>query len=424
MRSQALLQARTESIKLREEQGFAARSSLDSLHQLLPSNESIKFLVRIYWKNMETTLRVLHQPYFQSSLQSLLADRQSCSESFVAVVLMVMATVRGLVPQTGTPNIVFNVQRQNAAISCATWIEACAKWLSHQEAGKIESVQIRLLMCIAIQANSSGSNRVWEEAKSLLYHSVSIGLHRDMTTLSQSFSVENAAAGLAGLPHPAVPAFEMEVRRRLWSSIVELELQASFDSGLPSFAATVSADCGPPGNFSDDDLDRVKTEMPKPAPMEIYTRSSFLRISHRSLALRTELNRLINDSSNNLSFNQLLQYDQMILHELQQLPDWATSLLKQDTATSPSAVAAMTLDIQLRQYRLPLHTPFVQQSGSNITKSYSQLACINTARVVLEYHSKLAASGNSCLHLIRDDVFRAALSLSHHMILWKALKCK
>jgi hypothetical protein len=138
--------------------------------------------------------------------------------------------------------------------------------------------------------------------------------------------------------------------------------------------------------------------------------------------LRAELNRLINDSSSNLSFEELLRYDEMILQELEQLPQWAKSLLGNDVVSSPSVVAAMTLDIRLRQYLLPLHIPFVQQAGFNIRHSYSRPVRINTSSTTLEYPSKLAASGNPCLHLLRDHVFRAALSLSHHTILWNALK--
>jgi hypothetical protein len=285
-------------------------------------------------------------------------------------------------------------------------------------------VHIRLLICIAIQANSSGPNRVSEETKSLLYYSISIGLHKDAAALSQSFSVENAAAGLADLQRPAMPPFEQEIRRRLWSTIVELELQASFDRGLPSFAGTIPADCGPPNNLADEDLDTRMSQLPMPAPVETYTPSSFLQLSQRSLHLRAELNKLINGSSKNFSFKELLAYDENIHQQLQDLPHWAKSLQESEAVNPPSVVAAITLDIQLRQYLLPLHIPFAQQARLSMRHSYSRLVCINTASTILEYHSKLTASGNFCLNILRDDVFRAALSLCHHLILWKALNCK
>jgi Fungal specific transcription factor domain len=424
MRSQRLWQARNESIKLRQRQHLTSRTSPASLHQLLPSNEEIRQLVQVYWELMEVTFRVLHGPSFLSDLQLLLEDRQSCRESFVAVVLLAMATVRSMVHETvmpyGGPN-----SRWQASIACNTWIEACTKWLSSQsqELRGIESVQIRLLICIAIQITSSGSNRAWEEITSLLSYCISMGLHKDTATISQSFSVENAAAGLAGFSRPAIVPFEQEIRRRLWSTVVEMELQASFDRGLPSFAATIYADCGPPNNLADEDLDANITQLPKSVPDETYTHCSFLKISHRSLPLRAELNKLINDTSASLSFKEILAYDHKILQELQSLPDWTKSLQKSNAVNLPSVVAAMTLDIQLRQYLLPIHIPFAQQAEFNIRYSYSRLVCINTASIILEYHSRLSASGNSCLDILREDVFRAALCLCHHVNLWKALKC-
>jgi hypothetical protein len=250
-----------------------------------------------------------------------------------------------------------------------------------------------------------------------------MGLHKDTATLSQSFSIETAAAGLAGFSRPAIDPFEQEIRRRLWSSVVEMELQASFDRGLPSFAATIFADCGPPNNLIDEVLDTNIVQLPKSVPDETYTRCSFLKISHRSLSLRAELNKFINNISASLSFKELLAYDDKILQELQSLPEWAKSFQRSNVVNLPSVVAAMTLDIQLRQYLLPIHIPFAQQAEFNIRHSYSRLVCINTASIILEYHSKLTASGNCCLNLLREDVFRAALSICHHLTLWKALKC-
>src|ERR1700722_20070863 len=115
LRSQRLLQARTESIKLKNERSLASRRWTASLHQLLPSNQEIMRLVHIYWEIMETTFRVLHRQSFLLDLQSLLGNRQSCRESFVAVVLMVMAIVRGMVPQTAASHVRGGPEGQNAS---------------------------------------------------------------------------------------------------------------------------------------------------------------------------------------------------------------------------------------------------------------------------------------------------------------------
>jgi Fungal specific transcription factor domain len=381
-------------------------------------------LVQIYWEVMETTFRVLHQPSFLLDLKSLLRDRQGCRESFVAVVLTVMATTRGMVYQTAASYVGRRPERQNASILCISWLEACTKWLSlRRKTQTIEIIQLRLLICIAIQANSFGSNRVWDETKSLLTDAVSMGLHKDTATLPPSVSMQNVAAGLYGLRRPEIPPLEREIRRRLWATIVELELQASFDRGLPSFAGTISAGCGPPNNLADEDLDPNLSQLPMPAPAEIYTHASFLQLSHRSLPLRSELNKLINDSKGDILFKDLLAYDHKIHQQLQELPRWAKSIQRSSAVNSQSAVSAIAVDIQLRQYLLPLHIPFVQQAGFNPRHTYSRMVCINTASTILEYHYMLTVSGNFCLNILRDDVFRAALSLCHHLMLWKALNC-
>jgi hypothetical protein len=421
LRCQRLSQVKAETIKLRKEQSLASKTSTASLHQLLPSNEEIMRLVQIYWEVMETTFRVLHQPTFLLDLQSLLTDRLGCRESFVAVVLMAMATTRGMVYHTSASYVGHRPERQNASILCTSWIDACTRWLSSQtrKPQTIEMLQLRLLICIAIQANSFGSNRVWDETKSLLTDAVSMGLHKDPTRNVPSLWSENLETELPRIHSP----FEQEIRRRLWSTIVELELQAAFDKGLPSFAGTISATCGPTYNFADEELDPNMVQLPLPSPSETYTSSSFLQLSHRSLPLRSELNKLINDSSGEIVFKELLAYDHKIHQHLQELPEWAKSLQKSNEPNSPSVVAGMALDILLRQYLLPLHIPFVQQAGFNTRHTYSRMVCINTASTILDYHYRLTVSGNVCLNILRDDVFRAALSLCHHLMLWKALNC-
>jgi hypothetical protein len=132
------------------------------------------------------------------------------------------------------------------------------------------------------------------------------------------------------------------------------------------------------------------------------------------------MNQVINQPRSKLSYDEMLHYHNRTMEELDAMPAWVDVERRTNSITSTSAVPALLLDVQLRQYLLLLHLPFAQQADINERYRYSKMVCLNAANIILNHHFKLAASDNRTLNHLRDDVFRAALAMCHSIIFWNA----
>ena len=303
------------------------------------------------------------------------------------MLLLLMATVRCLVPDQ---SLAFSTDGSCARAEAIVWIQACDAWLKRQSQ-KHRTLAMYQVMCLRLLAASINHLKVKEayvDTEALLNYFRAAGMHRDVKLLTGRCS-----------------AFEQEMRTRLWSTVAELELQASLDRGMPSSLTSLNADCGPPLNICDEDLKEDCLQLPAAHADHEYMSTSFLRWSSKSLALRIHLCALINSkATHSISYGAVLDYEQQITEALHSLPKWTDK---------NSSLALALLELQLRQFLLLLHTPPARQSGSS-QSSYSRIACFDTSRNILNLHSKLISSGNFSLCLLRHDVYRAALSICHN----------
>ena len=365
------------------------------LLQLLPGREIVDPLVHLYFDTCENVYRILHRPSFWKEYQMFWED-QAANPAFVIILFLVMATANCLSPKEKPAYIGDSaVAREQAVL----WIEVSEAWLARQSQKNIYLAiwQIRCLLVLAKQVNISKKKRSWTVAGTLVREGMSAGLHRDPNLLGEKVS-----------------AFDQEMRRRLWATMTEMELQASVDRGMPSASNPKTfSDCAAVSNVKDEDLTVECDTLPESRPWNEPTASSFLHISRASFSLRASLTALINDLSSPSRYDEVLNYEEVITKELRKLPVWSTSGNSQDTGMP--LVARTLLDVQLRQYLLLLHAPFARQAEDNPRHSLSRMTCFNAAAKIIDGYSQLDESGNFVLLLLRHDYFRGALTICHVM---------
>jgi hypothetical protein len=374
-----------------------------NLLDLLPGREKVDHLVRLYFDTFETSYRILHTPTFWTEYRCMWEDLQAVRPAFLVTVLLMMATVSCISPKEESTYIGDSATSREVAI---LWIESCELWLQRQSQKHVYLAiwQIRVLLLLSKMANTVKKKRTWTLAGNLMRQAMSAGFHRDPTLLGTKVSV-----------------FDQEMRRRLWATIAELELQTSIDRGMPSASAGISCDCAPVLNINDEDFNEGSQKSPTPKPCGVYTAASFLHISQKSLSLRVSLNSLLNELSSHAPFEEILGYDEKVMQKLRDIPSGPDSQGIQGASKFPDLLHSL-LDIQLRQFLILLHSPFARQAESNSRYSLSKMVCFSAASSILDQHSKLAASGNYALLLFRSDVFRAALSICHNIHVTSALQ--
>ncbi|OKL57739.1 hypothetical protein UA08_06921 [Talaromyces atroroseus] len=363
----------------------------EDLLGLLPDRDTADRHVRLYLDTIETTYRIVHHQSFYEQYELLWENPHEVKSASVVIVLLVMASVSCMFSHEHPKYIGdSSLSREKATF----WIEVAEKWLSCQSDKHVYLAiwQIRCLVLLAKQINVIKKKRIWTAAGTLLREAMSSGFHRDPSLLGDKVSF-----------------FDQEMRRRLWATIIELELQISIDRGMPSASAGLPSDTATVLNVHDSEL--TKHGRPTSRPVEEHTSALYLHISRSSFSLRVSLNSLVNDLSSPLLYDQVLNYEDAITKELRKLPQVTEYQKPQDKNDSVSLMARTLLDIQLRQFLIMLHSPFARQAETNSRFLLSRVTCLNAAVEILRKYSYINKSGNLALLLLRNDPFRVALAI-------------
>lgn len=366
-----------------------------ALISLLPPKRIADQLVQVYVDNLESTYRVLHLPSFWEEYSNFWNALQEGRPAFAALLLLMLASTYCVKERDSS---MFRGDSSVGRETAIMWIRTCDSWLQSQSQKHTNMAifQIYCLSFIAKQMNSIKRKRTWTSAGTLMRLALSSGLHRDAHIINLRHATPSSKR---------VSAFDQEMRRRIWATISELELQAAFDRGMPAMLRDLVEDCGSPLNLDDKEFNSSAEQLPGPRPVSQYTRSSFLHLSRSSWSLRLELVSVINGPHVQQAYEDVLLYDKKIMQHLDEIPNWS------DQA---GLVSRVLLQLQLQVLLLFLHRPYAREEARSSRYDYSAIMHLRSALNILDLHHQLTSTGNNFLCLFRNDVFGAALSICYN----------
>ena len=383
--------------KVKAEADFTAPSD-EYLYQLIPSKEVTDSLIELYIESFESTYRVLHLPSWSEEYHRFWESPAGARPEFVALLLVMIATTSCLKPRNPF------VLRGDSSLDRETairWIHAAKTWVHKQSNKHVKLVnfQIHCIIFIAENINDIKRKRTWTASGTLSRLAMATGLHRDAEMV-------NLLHG--NLEHRRVSLFDQEMRRRIWATIVELELQTSLERGMPATLRDAIVDCGPPLNVDDHDITPSMDKKAVSRPVSEYTRSSFLYYSHSILPLRQDLVSLINCSAlaQSTPYEDVLEFDRRLTQAVDDVPEWETD---------DGHLARTLVQLQLQDLLLLLHRPFVQHDPDNTRCDYSAMAHFRAALNILDLHQTLVDGGSLMLCILRDDMIDAALGICYNL---------
>ena len=352
---------------------------------MIPSQGVAKSLAELYFDRFEVTYRILHAPKFWKDFNSSWDGSAKADSTFSVILLLVVLIAKTIAPADWIQKTGLDFTGLETA---PVIVETCEAWISTQSKKHLtlELFQIRILIHVAKQINNVQLKQTWTSSGTLLRFAMAAGLHREPNLLDNRISLYNK-----------------EMRRMLWATIVELDLQASLDRGMASSLGGQRWDCKAPKNIDDDAFDDANQSMPISKPSQDFTSMSFLHLSQKSIHLRTELCSLLNEPVPNLSHEQVLAYADQITILLDELPRWSDG---------KEGMVRRVLEIQLRQYLLLIHFRFHQNAPGGEKQNYSTFVCASTAASILQGYRKLRESGYSVYSLSSiGGILRPSLAL-------------
>jgi hypothetical protein len=312
----------------------------------LPPKEVCDELVGHYLGTIETLYRILHIPTFTREYESLWSRGSQPQSSFMIQVKLVLAI-----------GAIFHDENCSMRPDATRWIYEAQTWLSSPTFKSklgIQHLQTSILLLLAREFADVGSELVWISAGALLREAVYVGLHKDPSGL------------------PRMNVFETEMRRRIWNTILELNLQFSLISGGPCLISLEDFNTEPPRNFDDDQL--TETE-PRTQPHHILTQTSCAIALRKTLPMRLTVVKFLNDIATSGTFEETLRIDTTLRASYKILRQALQGL---DAVRShPFAVSA--IDFIMHRYISSLHIPYFNPSLHEAIYAYSRKTVFDTS---------------------------------------------
>lgn len=255
-------------------------SSLNIGKDMLP-REICDDLVNAYISTYEGVLRILHIPTFRKEYAAYWENPSGSNDTFVVV--MQLCIVLGS-----------SVRDRTAALKATTtrWMYEAHIWLIlPPEKGRmtLPGLQAMCLLTLAKMTCGISADLTWVMAGSLLRTAMYMGLHGDPSQLGE------------------MTTYKAEMRRRLRSTVLELNLQYSFEAGGMPLISCDDYDTLPPSDLDDDRLDDSIDDLRRrPICSSVATQVSVPLEVFKSFRVRLELLQYIND------FRAVVDYDKTL----------------------------------------------------------------------------------------------------------------
>ncbi|CAI0649383.1 unnamed protein product, partial [Colletotrichum noveboracense] len=346
-----------------------------------PSREVADAMVDAYLNSFELVHRILHIPTFWTEYHEFWDHPETTTMDIRLKILLVIGMGSSL------------SEHEDATLrQMAThWVYAAQSWLSgplEKDRLGITGLQVHCLTMLARQIFSVGGDLTWMSMGSLIHRAMQIGLHRDPKHL------------------PKMSFLQMELRRRLWATILELVVQSSLDSAMPPRLSFNEFDTEAPTNINDHEMDE-STDIVEPHPRHVLTNTSLQLLLLDSLPTRLKILQLLNDLHSELSYIDALALSDEITMACRENMAFG----KRFGAREITTFHRNLVDYLVRRFMLPLHCPFASKARSNPLFHYSIRASLDASMAIISPESDDAFSRLTALSggLFREG-FRYAIA--------------
>lgn len=318
-------------------------SELAQLRASLPPQSICDRLLNSYTTNFEKTFRIIHVPSFFNEYTQFWAnsdhERYQSSSTFLPLLTAICTASLALEGQRLKENDITLWEYLNgpALVLIQLWLQK----LSRKQRTELAPLQIETLLHLSRRVRLVPTEEVWRATGSIVRSAMVMGLHLNLRNCAE------------------LSAFQAEIRRRLWITIVELDLQASISSGMPMMVSPY--DVGPPpANLNDSDFDETTMELPPSKSLSEWTDSIYQVSLAMSLAERIRALSLVRIAYTRADLSEVVQQGRKIVECLRQIPSHLKLNENLTNSVNPTVLLnRVLLDVYTRRPLLFLYRPIV-----------------------------------------------------------------
>ncbi|OGM42670.1 Zn2Cys6 transcription factor [Aspergillus bombycis] len=379
---------------------------LVQLRVSLPAKSICDRLLRTYTDNFEKIHRIIHVPSFRREYAKFWTEPDhefyQSSSAFIPQLTAICTISLALDGQRTKVNDSALWEYLNGP--AITLVQRWVQNLSRKGRTELAALQVETLLHLSRRLRLMPAEELWKATGALIRSAMVMGLHLNLAKCS----------GLS--------VFAAQVRRRLWITIVEMDLDASIASGMP--VMTSPHDVGPPpANLDDADFDESTSELPPAKGPSGLTDSIYQVLLAKSLAERLRTMSVARTAREQTDLSELIKQGRAILEHLRQIPSplklGEGAMINDDPAILLNRVL---LDIYTRRPLLCLYRPVVI-GGAHGDPDFAEICriCLGSSLAILSYQDHFdpsVADLEVCNLGAYWDLFH---TLCKHDILWDAI---
>ncbi|EFX06233.1 c6 zinc finger domain containing protein [Grosmannia clavigera kw1407] len=397
---------------------------------ILPRRDVCDRLLDAYISMTEGLYRVIHIPSFRREYEAywdnggasgisniasvptcangpggISTTHRACAEVFLPRLLCIMCI--GSRFETDSKGLCYDrsdgVHIPTACSLVRSWLETARR----RQSTDLHTLQAELLLQHASRMIDPHMLRTWNELGLISRTAMAMGLHRDPSEFPMQMS-----------------PFHAEFRRKLWHTIMDMDLHVALASSLPTAMREGEFTCKPPRNLDDVDLYPEMTTLPQAKPMDQYTDGQMQAYAACTLPLRMRANDILCRIDSVRDYGKVLA----VGGELEKALDDINCLFPRNAALGTGnkykawRMRAL-LDMHVRRPLVALYRPFALSASPNyppptaITDVY-----LKSSMALLTYMEELDPNipgfddVSHMYHVIlRHDIVQAAFSVCFYI---------
>lgn len=367
---------------------------------ILPRKAVCDQLVHVYIRGTETIFRMIHIPSFMQQY-NMYWDGHAQPDVFLAQLLSILCVgYRFIGPGKGLAYDREGIHIPTACALVRTWLDG----LRGKQLAEFSTLQCEILQLCAQRMINPQNQESWTHLGLIVRMAMTMGLHRDPSEFAQKMS-----------------PFWAELRRRIWYTILEFDIQMSTQCNLPCSIRHGDFTCRPPRNLNDEDLWPDMAELPEPKPIEQDTDCRIQTFAASTMAARFRVADLLNRIDSLRDYDQVLELGK----ELERAFDEVRYILPH---TNPADVndkrrqwmTRVILDMHCRRPLLALYRPFALSSPD--APQQIMTGYLRSSMVLLSYLDEMDPTSPDYAHawhlnhlVLKQDILHAAFSVCYYL---------
>ncbi|KAI1480465.1 fungal-specific transcription factor domain-containing protein [Daldinia eschscholtzii] len=367
---------------------------------VLPSRTVCDTLLGIYLKGSETIYRVLHIPSFMRQYNEYWEGKPQ-HDAFLPQLLSILCVgYRYLGVGKGQYHDREGIHIPTASCLVRAWLDG----LRGKQLVEFTTLQAEILQLMAQRMINPQNQESWTHLGLIVRMAMTMGFHRDPSEFSQK-----------------IPPFWAEQRRKLWYTILELDVHMSMQCNLPCCIRETDFTCQPPRNLNDEDIHPDIEQLPPPKPVDQDTDSRVQVFAASTLSMRFRVVDLINRTDSLQDYQQVLDLG----NELERVFEDIRYMVPTTYSSDMSEVrrrwmTRVVLDMHCRRPLLALYRPFAL--GSPDVPQQIVTGYLRSSMILLSYLDELDPASpdyHRIWHLhqlvLKQEILQAAFSICYYI---------